>query len=259
MSLPSDPQSRVLELSVVLAVHNENPHIEDLLRNWLEELRYEQISFEMIVVNDGSLDGTGRVLDRLRKDNAEVRLVHQLNLGRDRAIRRAYELAKGQYVLAITGNGRIEPSDFLLLWKERARGYLVLSKRSHRLDSYLDRKLSKFLSSLAKYFFNHDLAEPDCNLRLCLKEIIAPTLKQIPANSQCLNWSLSILTEKLFPGRVIEVTVPYRHRLERRSPFRRKSVVGIALAHFFTALRLNWLMRSLQQSTSVSHLRESSF
>lgn len=254
MPLQPNSNSKKLELSVVLPVHNENPHIESVLLSWLEELRYEQISFEMIIVNDGSLDGTGRILDRLRKENPEIRLVHQLNLGQDRAFRRGYEIARGQYVLSITGNGRVEPSDFVLMWKNRAQGYLILARRSHRLDSYLSRKLSSFLSVLMKVFFKTELEEPNTTLRLSLKEISEPLLKMIPLQSNCFQWCFTALTETVFPGKVVEVTVPYRHRIERQSPFRRKSLLGTAWSHVLVAIRLKWRLR---QNSKLDRLSQS--
>lgn len=250
MPLSSDSPSTKLELSVVLPVHNENPHIEALLLSWIEELKYEGISFEMIVVNDGSLDGTGRILDKIRKEHSEVRLVHQLNLGKDRAYRRGYEIARGQYILSISGNGRVEPSDFLLLWKRRAEGYLVLAHRSHRLDSYLSQKLSSFLSFLMKSFYHLDVQEPDSAFRLFVREVLEPTLELMPPQVHCFQWSFTAITETLFPGKVIEVMVPYRHRLERCSPFRRKSILGSAWTHFITAIQLKWKSERYHRKSS---------
>jgi len=255
MQSPSHSFSKKIDLSVVLPVHNENPHIENILINWLEELRYEGISFEMIVVNDGSLDGTGRVLDKIRKDFPELRLVHQLNLGKDRAYRRGYEIARGQYILSISGNGRIEPTDFLLLWRERARGYLILTHRSHRLDGYFNKKLSSFLSRLARYHFDLSLHEPDCNFRLCLREVVEPVLKMIPLDSSCFQWSFTALVQTLYPGQVAEVMVPYRHRLERHSPFRRKSNLGTAWNHFVAAIKLKWTVKKLSFKEQISSFR----
>lgn len=256
MPSQSNLSVKKVELSVVLPVHNENPHIETVLMSWLEELRFEQVSFEMIVINDGSLDGTGRVLDKIRKDNAEIRLVHQLNLGQDRAFRRGYEIARGQYVLSITGNGRVEPSDFSLLWKQRAQGYLVLARRSHRLDSYLSRKLSSFLSALMKFFFKVEVDEPNSTLRLSLRDISVPLFKMIPQQSNCFQWCFTALTETFFPGRVVEVTVPYRHRIERQSPFRRKSLFGTAWTHILAAIRLKWRLRKISKQTPLNQSDE---
>lgn len=256
--MPSHSNQNVkkLDVSVVLPVHNENPHIESILLGWLEELRYEQVSFELIVINDGSLDGTGRVLDKIRKDNTEVRLVHQLNLGQDRAFRRGYEIARGHYVLSITGNGRVEPSDFSLLWKQRARGYLILARRSHRLDSYLSRQLSSFLSFLMKVFFKVELEEPNSTLRLSIREISVPLFKMIPLQSNCFEWCFTALTETFFPGKVVEVTVPYRHRIERQSPFRRKSLFGTAWAHIIAAIQLKWRLRKVSKQTPINQSDE---
>ena len=74
------------ELSVVVPCFNESNLIEGVLRQWIEMLVGEQIDFEMVVVNDGSSDGTGRILDNLRGEFAQVRVIHQLNFGHGRAV-----------------------------------------------------------------------------------------------------------------------------------------------------------------------------
>lgn len=236
--------SSELELSVVIPCFNENPHIEAILQGWLQELREQGIDFEIIAINDGSLDGTGRVLDKLRKENPEIRVVHQLNTGSARAYRRGYELARGQYVLSISANGRCEPSDFQLLWTKRLASPLVIANRTHRLDGFFARKLSSFLSTLARRLFSLDVQEPGIGFRLFLRAPLIPLLKQVPLEWHSFHWTCSVLMALQSTNGVSEVKVPYRHRLERKSPFRRTSIVKSGWHHLKEGLVLKWQMRN---------------
>jgi len=239
MALSANP----VQLSVVVPCFNENPHLEVVLLGWIQELREQGLSFEIIAVNDGSLDGTGRTLDKLRKENPEIRLVHQLNTGSVRAYRRGYEMARGQYVLSIGANGRCEPSDFLSLWSKRLGSQLVIVQRTHRLDSFLSRKLGSFLSSLAYRLFNLKLEEPGIGFRLFMREPVLPLVKQIPIEWHSFHWAMTVLVGLNYPSGVSEVKVPYRHRLERKSPFRRTSLLKSGWLHLNEAFALKWQVR----------------
>src|SRR5581483_9301809 len=109
---------------------NEAAHLEETLRAWETELNEQIKDFELLVINDGSKDGSGRLLDRLRKEMKNLRVIHQLNLGYERAIRRGYEASRGQYIAQVDLNGLYEPSDFLKLWENRRDQKLVLGKRN---------------------------------------------------------------------------------------------------------------------------------
>ncbi|NBT57509.1 glycosyltransferase family 2 protein [bacterium] len=246
----NSPLSTGLQLSVVVPCFNENPHIESILEGWLQELRDQRLSFEIIAINDGSLDGTGRVLDKLRKENPEIRVVHQLNTGSAKAYRRGYELARGQYVLSISANGRCEPSDFQLLWNQKTGSSLVIARRTHRLDGFFSRKFTSFLSLLARRLFKLNVEEPGIGFRLFLREPVIPLLKDIPKEWHSFHWSSSVLVATHSPNGISEVKVPYRHRLERKSPFRRTSLFKSGWYHLREGLFLKWQLRG----KAVAHL-----
>src|SRR5262249_49409827 len=115
------PTQQQPELSIVIPCYNEADAIENVVRDWctfLGELVGE-VNYEILIVNDGSTDGTGRILDRIRKEQRCLRVIHQLNLGHDVAVRRGYDLARGRYVAQIDGNGRHEPTEFTAMWEKR--------------------------------------------------------------------------------------------------------------------------------------------
>lgn len=83
------------QISVVMSVYNG----ADTLRGSLESVLSQQgVDFEFIVVNDGSDDGTGALLDRLATADSRLRVVHQENSGLTRALIRGCAMAKGKYI-----------------------------------------------------------------------------------------------------------------------------------------------------------------
>lgn len=241
-----------LDLSVVIPCFNENPHIEAILTDWLEELRYRKLAFELVIINDGSLDGTGRVLDKLRKEHTEIRVIHQLNMGNVRACRRGYETARGRYILSISANGRCEPSDFALLWDKKGAHELILGQRTHRLDGWMSRHFTRFLSVLAYRLFSIRLVEPGIPFRLFLRKPALNLMPMIPMEWESFHWAMTILFALQSPQPVLEVQVPYRHRLERKSPFHRTGLIRLSWTYFLESLRLKFkVLRSKGFATAL--------
>jgi glycosyltransferase involved in cell wall biosynthesis len=205
------PRNRTLvplEVSVVMPCFNESKHIESLLRAWSASLEQTVPSFEILVVNDGSKDGTGRILDRLRKEIKSLRVIHQLHLGSDSAARRGFGESRGKYILHLPANSHYEPSEFLTLWQEINHCHLVIARRIRRLDGILSEIASFCLGRFTSLIFGSKIKDPGAPFRLFQKEAVLPLLGRLGPNSSILNIAMSLLVEQDSPGFVKEVGVP---------------------------------------------------
>lgn len=200
------------ELSVVIPCYNESDAIEGVVREWIAFLETTVESFEILIINDGSTDGTGRILDRLRKEHKALRVMHQLNLGHDGAVRRGYEMARGRYILQIDANGRYEPGDFERMWAERETNRLVLGQRTHRLDNFFHRFLTDILRRMLRWFFKIELSDPNAPFRLMQRYPALLYLKGFPSTLASVDLTLAVLIKQEYPAEVLEVPVPYRLR-----------------------------------------------
>lgn len=84
-----------------MAVYNERPHLEEAVQSILAQTFGD---FEFIIVNDGSTDGTGNVLERLAGRDDRIRLVHQENRGVCRSRNRALSMANGRFMAIMDGD-----------------------------------------------------------------------------------------------------------------------------------------------------------
>ncbi len=82
-------------VSVVTGVYNGGRHLRASMRSILDQ---QGVDFEFVVVNDGSTDGSGPILDELARSDARVRIFHQENQGLTRALKRGCEAARGQLI-----------------------------------------------------------------------------------------------------------------------------------------------------------------
>jgi len=83
------------EVSVVMSVYNGAEHLETTLASILSQ---EGCEFEFIVVDDGSTDGTSRILDEWAARDSRLRIIHQQNTGLTRALIRGCAEARGEFI-----------------------------------------------------------------------------------------------------------------------------------------------------------------
>src|SRR5687768_11198280 len=99
--MPSTPR-----LSVVVPAYNEESRIEPTVRDIVRYCRERQRIFEVIVVDDGSRDGTSTTVDRLARELPEVRLIRLAqNHGKGYAVRSGVVNARGRNVLFADADG----------------------------------------------------------------------------------------------------------------------------------------------------------
>jgi len=241
-----------VDVSVVIPCYNEADGIEPLLREWNETLTAEISSFEIVVINDGSTDGTGRILDRLRKEMPHLRVTHQLNAGTSAAVRRGYEMAKGHYLLQVDATGRFEPSDFLRMWEVRHYS-LVLANRTHRLDSLTQRLTSLAFRKWTQILFGTPFHDPNVSFRLFRRDVASRYYSLLPVATESLNLGLGVLIYYHFPEATTEINVPFRRRTHGHSHtgFLDRLTRGITLAVELLRLRLAVLAKLPNTKTLV--------
>ena len=126
-----------MTLSVVMPAFNEENTIETIVRRVLEI----PFHIEIVIVNDGSTDGTRQILERLAKEDSRIRVVHQENSGKTAALRKGFALTT---VAVDAANGHLSIGRAVVL-AQAVLGAAVLGqyKEGHWLLSECVRALSR--------------------------------------------------------------------------------------------------------------------
>lgn len=128
-------------LTVAMPAFNEAGNLEQVLGDVLRSLRGGQSSFELLVVDDGSTDGTAQLADRLASEIDEVRVVHH---GRNRGLgagwRTCVAASLGEWVFLQPADGQMEPSTARRFYEVRGDADVVVGIRS-RWDRPPHRRL----------------------------------------------------------------------------------------------------------------------
>ncbi len=139
MNSPDNPP----QVSIVVPLYNEIDNVVPLHRRLTAAMCGDQRSYEIVAVDDGSMDGTTQELLQLSKRDAALKLVLlRRNFGQTAAMFAGIQHARGKYIVTIDGDLQNEPDDIPVMLKKLDQGYdLVHGWRVHRQDGWLLRKL----------------------------------------------------------------------------------------------------------------------
>jgi len=197
-------------VSIVLPAYNEEIIIGQTVRACIETAERFCPNVEVLVVNDGSRDGTGAVLDALAHENAAVRpLHHVVNRGYGAALLTGFGAAQGDYLFFMDSDGQFAIEDIALLLQQEAAqpGVVVLGYRKHRQDSFMRRLNAWGWKRLVGIVLGlHGIRDIDCAFKLFPTRLVQ--VCNVTAQGAMVNTELLVKLRKM---RVPMVQLPVRH------------------------------------------------
>ena len=160
-------------LSVIIPIFNEKDNIAILSKKIAQTLK--NFNYEVIFINDGSTDGSKKVLVDSIKTYKNYNLVNfKKNYGQTAAIQAGFDLSKGKIIIALDGDLQNDPADIPKLIEKINSGYDVVSGwRKNRKDSNILRilpsKIANFIISKISGVKLHDYG---CTLKAYKKEVV---------------------------------------------------------------------------------------
>src|SRR5262252_1056052 len=130
-------------LSITVPIYNEAQNIEPLYSRLLEALGPLGQPFEIVLVNDGSHDGSDKALDAVAARDPRVKVVHfRRNYGQTAAMMAGIRYASGDIIIPMDGDLQNDPADIPRLLEKLDEGYDVVSGwRKDRKDGRFRRNL----------------------------------------------------------------------------------------------------------------------
>jgi len=148
--------STEIEISVVSPVYQASASISELLSRLKKVLDPLQVPYEIVLVDDRSLDGSWKVLVDLAKQNKEVKAYRlSRNFGQHKAITAGLSLSCGKWVVVMDCDLQDRPEEIPRLYLKATEGYeMVLARRINRRDKWLKKASSKLFFSTFGYLTN---------------------------------------------------------------------------------------------------------
>lgn len=199
-------------LSVTMPVYNE----EGAIALAVEEVRRDVLDLvpgsELVVVDDGSRDGTGRILDEAAAADSRIRVIHQANSGHGGALMAALASARGDYVFLIDSDRQIPLDGFPAAWAlvEGGRDG-VFGVRRRRHDPVLRLHLTRMIRFVIRLLFGVRGLDANVPYKLLRRSIWEEAGVCIPPGTLAPSLFLAIFT-RLRRYDVAEVDVVHRER-----------------------------------------------
>ena len=162
-------------ISVIVPIYNEVDSILPLHARVGAVLGELGGPWELIFVNDGSLDGSAHVLDKLAETDSNAKVVHlRRNFGQTAAMMAGIDFARGDIIIPMDGDLQNDPADIPRLLAKLDEGYDVVSGwRKGRKDAKLTRNFPSWLANRAISFISGvHLHDYGCSLKAYHKSVI---------------------------------------------------------------------------------------
>jgi len=233
-------QERTLELSVVAPAHDE----EDNIRPLVEEITaaLEGADYEIVIVDDGSTDGTGRVLAALLGEYPRLRAIRMQGTvpprghGQSAAFHAGFRAARGAVIAVLDADLQNDPADIpaMLAEMRRSGADLVQGDRSrNRRDTSLRRVSSVVGRLFRRWLLGDTIRDTGCSLRV-MKRAVALA---VPLEYRGMHRFIPVTARQLGFS-VVEVPVGHRPRVAGEAKY---GVWNRALPGLVDCLAVRWM------------------
>lgn len=163
-----------MKLSIILPVYNEIGSIEELYNEIKAELAGADFKYEVIAVDDGSSDGSSKVLEKIAKKDQSFRAIFlSKNYGQTAALSAGLDMASGEVLIPMDADLQNDPRDIPKFLEMIDKGYdVVAGWRKDRKDNIIRRLPSSLANLLISYITRINLHDYGCTMKAYRKGII---------------------------------------------------------------------------------------
>jgi glycosyltransferase involved in cell wall biosynthesis len=200
-----------VRLSVLMPVYNECETLEEIVKQVLNT----GLVHEIIMVDDGSTDGTRELMKQWEKDEVVKVILHEKNMGKGSAVRTAITAAEGEIMVIQDADLEYDPRDYPKLIQPIVEGRADVVYGSRFLGGparkvyFWHRVGNLMLTLLTNILYNIDLTD----METCYKCFRADVIKDVPLHSRRFELEPEITAKIAKHGyRIYEVPISYYGR-----------------------------------------------
>jgi polyisoprenyl-phosphate glycosyltransferase len=175
-----------MKLSVVSPVFNESESIDKFNQELIDFLENKDYQYEVIYVNDGSVDSTQSKLDLIASENKNIKILSlSRNFGKEYALTAGLEHASGDCIISIDSDGQhpIEMMDkFISEWKNGSK-VVIGVRRKYKSETFIKKITSSIFYSLFNSLSKQKLLEGSTDFRL-IDKVVLEEFKKLPENER---------------------------------------------------------------------------
>jgi glycosyltransferase involved in cell wall biosynthesis len=231
MTLPD----RAVELTVVVAIHDERENLEPLLVELDEVLDPAANAVEILLVDDASRDGSAALISRLAASRSHVRAVHlREHRGQTAAFDAGFKAARGSRIVTMDGDLQNDPHDIPQLVAALDEHDVAVGYRSERRDAWPRRLSSSLANAVRNRLTGDDIIDTGCSLKAFRRECLSG-LKLYRGMHRFLPTLL-----RMEGRRVIQLAVNHRPRRAGRSKY---GIADRLFSSFADLMVVRWMKK----------------
>lgn len=239
------------DISVVIPMYNEEGNAGTLVREVAEALT-DVASFEIVIVNDASSDGTLDILQELKATYPQLRVLsHGTNAGQSRSIRTGVLAARAPVIATLDGDGQNLPADIPALYKTLLREdapallAMVAGERQKRKDTQAKKVASRLANGVRKKLLNDEANDTGCGLKVFYRDAFL----RLPYFDHLHRYLPALVRRE---GLIVEFSpVSHRERLSGQSKYTNLQRAAVA---FRDLLGVTWLIARSRKPGEITEL-----
>ncbi len=164
-----------IDLSIVIPIYNERESIEKLYESLSEALSKMNLKYEVLLIDDGSIDGTFDELLKVHNKNGLFKIIRfRKNFGQTSAMSAGFNYAEGEVVITLDADLQNDPRDIPVLLSKLNEGYDIVSGwRKDRKDKAITRRFPSIVANrIISRLTGVRLHDYGCTLKAYRKEVV---------------------------------------------------------------------------------------
>jgi len=237
------PIAPAVEISAVMPAYNEEANLEQSVGRMASALQKFTRGFEIIVVDDGSQDGTAALLERLKVAHPNLRVIrHPANRGYGAALRSGFDAARFSWIFLMDADNQFDPAEVELLLARAADADIVAGYRKLRRDPLLRRLNAWAFFTMVRLLFGRLVRDVNCAFKLIRRDLIGRMA--LHSEGALINTELLVLARQL-QARVVEIPV---HHYPRRAGKQTGANIRVVIRAFTELLAFRAEMRKVERA-----------
>lgn len=228
-----------VSISLILPAYNEQECIEGTVREAHGVLKGLDASFEIMVINDGSTDDTSKILDSLRKELSELRVLDLIpQSGQSAGFGIGFAHARGEVIVLMDADGQNDPADIPELVDRLEKCDICCGWRKNRQDKWSRNAGSKIANAIRSSLLGDGIIDTGCSL----KAFKANFVKDLPMDLKGMHRFLPALAQ-MRGARVDQVPVNHRERRGGMSKYTNFGRLMVTVSDLFA---VRWMQKRHQ-------------
>lgn len=211
---------------------NEEEGIRNAILNVVKHVFGLVPAAELIVVDDGSTDNTGAIIDEIAALDRRITVIHSTNRGHGPALITGLERSQSDFVLLVDSDDQIHLSAFALLWQKIAEGYdAAFGVRRVRHDARSRIILTTTIRPVLRMLFGVRFFDANAPFKVLRRSLWECARDVIPPDTLAPSLFLAVFAARR-QAKLAFVDVPHRNRETGTASIKRLKLVGFCLRAF---------------------------